>query len=380
MKTLHTVFSRVFSGALLLSALYLGVSAAHACTPPRSYFKNVSCTPTAGVFLAAKDDGSPVALLDRRGKETAKLFDYQAALGLQYREGLLPVLKAGKVGYINSRGRVVIRAQYDRMPTGNWARGARDGRIIVRRNGAFGVLDTTGKVVLNFDRSIQNITDFNNGIATVTKARETFQIDTNGRRINISPADTTTAPPQQVSSPVIPASTTTSISRSSIIATSPSSPALTATEPSIMDGRVAPTQIIPLMQNSTAPASTSIGRANNISQAANTPRFFPHNKDGKWGFIDSQGVVMILYVFDEVREYSEGLAAVRQGSRWGFIDYAGDLMIDFRFENSGIIASSNTPATPAKPLLFINGKAWIGNLANNTKMCINNKGEPTACE
>ncbi len=373
MKTLHTVFSRVFSGALLLSALYLSVCAAHACTPPRSYFKNVSCTPTAGVFLAAKDDGSPVALLDRRGKETTKLFDYQAALGLEYREGLLPVLKAGKVGYINSRGRVVIRAQYDRMPTGNWARGARDGRIIVRRNGAFGVLDTTGKVVINLDRSIQNITDFNNGIATVTKTRETFQIDTNGRRINISPTDTATTPPQPMPAPVIPASATTSISRSSIIATNPSSPAPTT------DGRIAPPQSTPeTMGNVTS--SRVISSTTGAGIADNTPRFFPHSRDGKWGFVDSQGVVMILYVFDEVREYSEGLAAVRQGNRWGFIDYAGDLVIDFRFENSGIIASSKTPATPAKPLLFMNGKAWIGNLANKTKMCINNKGEPTACE
>lgn len=38
----------------------------------------------------------------------------------------------------------------------------------------------------------------------------------------------------------------------------------------------------------------------------------------------------ILAALDEVRPFSEGLAAVRKGNQWGFIDTEGQLVIDFR--------------------------------------------------
>ena len=38
----------------------------------------------------------------------------------------------------------------------------------------------------------------------------------------------------------------------------------------------------------------------------------------------------VLSELDEVRPFSEGLAAVRKGNQWGFIDAEGQLVIDFR--------------------------------------------------
>jgi len=38
----------------------------------------------------------------------------------------------------------------------------------------------------------------------------------------------------------------------------------------------------------------------------------------------------IIAELDEVRPFSEGLAAVRKGNQWGFIDSEGKLVIDFR--------------------------------------------------
>ncbi|MDO4250740.1 MAG: WG repeat-containing protein, partial [Moraxella sp.] len=62
---------------------------AHACTLPKSYYKHVKCTTQSGVFLAVKDNGSPVALLDKKGNATANLFAYDAVLPNRFYAGLL---------------------------------------------------------------------------------------------------------------------------------------------------------------------------------------------------------------------------------------------------------------------------------------------------
>lgn len=323
------IFKAIQTATLLLA---ISGTAAHACTLPKSYYKNVSCTATAGVYLAAKDDGAPVALLDNKGRVIANLFAYQDALGAQMSSGLLPVVKNGKVGYINKTGKVVIGFHYDKLTQGGWARAAQDGRIVVRKNGAWGIIDTRGKVIVAFDRTISHISDFAHGTATISKGAHSYQIDRSGKRITtdqtVSHRDTPVATP--------------------------------------------PIQT----QTQTQPNQRTNHQPQMPQGAAG---FRPHTQDGKWGFVDARGVTMIVYAFDEVRPYSENMAAVRLGERWGFINAAGDLVIDFRFENSGISTVNATPSTPSEPLIFTHGKAWIGNLTDGTKMCINTRGDAVAC-
>jgi hypothetical protein len=52
---------------------------------------------------------------------------------------------------------------------------------------------------------------------------------------------------------------------------------------------------------------------------------------GKWGFINSGGQKIIKCQFDEVGEFSEGLAAVLIDSVWGFIDTTGKITIESNF-------------------------------------------------
>ena len=54
-------------------------------------------------------------------------------------------------------------------------------------------------------------------------------------------------------------------------------------------------------------------------------------KSGKEGFIDKTGKIVINPQFDEVRYFSEGLAAVRQDHLWGFIDKTGTIVIEPQF-------------------------------------------------
>ncbi|STY93307.1 WG repeat-containing protein [Moraxella bovis] len=303
----------------LVTALLLGslTPPAYACALPKSHYKNVNCTARSGVFLAVKDNGSPVALLNKKGNKTADLFAYDAVLGSELRSGLLPALKNGKVGYINDKGKTIIAFNYDRMNGNQWARGVRGERIIVKQNRGFGVLDTRGKVIVRPERAISHISDFSQGLATVTAGGSTYTIDKNGNRTQQAPDPSPT-------------------------------PELT-------------------------PAQSSL--PNPSTHLTLTPR----QQDGKWGFVDDKGVPMIIYAFDDVRAYSENLAGVRMGDNWGFIDKSGQLVIDFRFHKDGFILDSPKNPELPEPLMFKNGKAWIGNLNNGDKLCINSQGVNVAC-
>ena len=50
-----------------------------------------------------------------------------------------------------------------------------------------------------------------------------------------------------------------------------------------------------------------------------------------WGYIDKTGKVVIEPKFYGVQRFSEGLAAVRLDSKWGFIDKSGSLIIPDKF-------------------------------------------------
>ena len=62
--------------------------------------------------------------------------------------------------------------------------------------------------------------------------------------------------------------------------------------------------------------------------------------NGRWGFVDIMGNEVVPLIYNEVKSFSEGLAAVRMGlwfddeppSRWGFIDRTGLEVIPLIYE------------------------------------------------
>ena len=73
---------------------------------------------------------------------------------------------------------------------------------------------------------------------------------------------------------------------------------------------------------------------------SNTQRDFDYERPQitKWGFKDKSGKIAVPFIYDEVQDFSEGLAAVKMGehscAKWGYIDTAGNEVIPlkYRFE------------------------------------------------
>ena len=297
---------------------------AASCKIPKSYYKNVSCTASSGYFLAIKDFGAPVALINKQGKSVVDLSRYQKVDADKISGGLLPVLRNGRVGYVNMQGRETIPAMYDMLKESQgWARPVSEGRIVVKQNGHYGVIDTANKTIVPFAAAISDIDDYRGGMTRVRKNQAISWLDKNGK------------PTRDPNS------------------------------------------------NSKADSQTSTTNENvkEIQQSAPSSPFTtlqPRQQDGRWGFVDDNNVTMITYSFDEVRPFSEGLAGVRIDNEWGFVNLGGELVIPFRFDKSGVSVGDSYKDQPA--FVFTSGKAWIGNLKNGAKMCIDKEGSSVGCD
>ena len=68
---------------------------------------------------------------------------------------------------------------------------------------------------------------------------------------------------------------------------------------------------------------------------------FAVKKGGKWGYIDGYGKVIIPLEYEEVRNFSEGLAAVRKDGKWGYINPKNEIVIPIEFTNRGVGSFKN---------------------------------------
>lgn len=314
---------KLVASALLGVVFTMPTAQAAACKLPKSYYKHVSCTSNSAYFLAAKDYGAPVALIDKNGKRVVDLSRYQKADGNKIAGGLIPVSRNSRVGYVNMQGREVIPTIYDLLQgSQDWARPVADGRIVVKKGGNYGVIDTSNQVIVPFSSTFSEIANYRNGVTQVRKNQTVSWLDKNGK--------TTTDPNAKADN------------NDTMMANNTDMP---------------PMQAPPLTPFTTLQAS---------------------QQDGKWGFVDEQGVIMITYSFNEVRAFSEGLAGVRVDNKWGFINLGGELVIPFRFDNTGISDNDNYKGSPA--FVFKDDKAWIGSLQNGDKICIDKEGANVSCD
>ncbi len=344
---------------VLLTTTFMTNAYSARCKIPKSYYKHVSCTSDKRYFLAKADSGQAVALINRAGKESADLMVYQKVLAHKMGNGLLPVMKRGKVGYINGNGHLIIPFMYDKLNGSSWARGFRNGRAVVKKNGRLGVIDTNNRVIVPFSSRIQGINDFSAGKATMRKNGKRITIDVNGREIWQEP--TQKIRPKGATRPKRAKQGLSQRTNNEVVLSKER-----------LNELLRDYKDTPEMSAMQAPQSAMYQPPINNTDM----QLFPKQSDGKWGFIDDKNVTMITYSFDEVKPFSEGLAGVRINDKWGFIDKAGDLIVDFNYTDTGVIKD---PTNRTKPFVFYQGTAWVGNLRDGTKLCIDNTGKNKPC-
>lgn len=61
---------------------------------------------------------------------------------------------------------------------------------------------------------------------------------------------------------------------------------------------------------------------------------------GKWGFLDRNGNIVIEPTYDGAKSFSNGLAAVLDGTAWGFINSQGRWVIPAQFDDGGYFTAN----------------------------------------
>lgn len=56
--------------------------------------------------------------------------------------------------------------------------------------------------------------------------------------------------------------------------------------------------------------------------------------NGKWGYIDDAGRILIAPRFDAAMDFFEDLTAVRVGDQWGYIDVGGRMILPPRYDEA----------------------------------------------
>lgn len=93
-----------------------------------------------GLAKVTSATSDTVRYVDKAGKTELTLTGFTWAGS--FSEGLAPVVKDGKYGYVDKDGRVVIAPTYDT------ASDFTDGKAVVQLNDKYGVVDTEGRSVI----------------------------------------------------------------------------------------------------------------------------------------------------------------------------------------------------------------------------------------
>src|SRR5690242_17555808 len=68
-----------------------------------------------------------------------------------------------------------------------------------------------------------------------------------------------------------------------------------------------------------------------LIKASGPSALYPVHANGKYGYMDRSGKLVIQPQFDKAEEFSEGLAPVQAGNRWGYTDKSGKFAIPVQF-------------------------------------------------
>lgn len=75
--------------------------------------------------------------------------------------------------------------------------------------------------------------------------------------------------------------------------------------------------------------------------------------EGKWGFVDKEGSLVIPYQYDDAKSFGQHLAAVKIGDLWGYISVSGAVVIEPQFEDAKTFSNNSAPVKQDDLWMFI---------------------------
>lgn len=234
-------------------------------------------------------------------------------------EILYPVLISGQWGYINVTGQLKIEPQF--QIAGDFS----EGFAPVRYNWRWAYTDATGELSIDGNGIFQQARPFSQGIGAVQIDGRIGFIDTEGNFL-INPA--------------YRAAGTFNNKRCFVRS-------LDYRRYHYIDEK-----------GNELPMPAGIDSFNEISEGDFSNERALIRFDGKYGFIDTEGNLVIQNIYTEARPFSENLAAVQIAERWGFVDKNGEIAISPQFIWVGSFNNGLAPARINSNLYgFINKKA-----------------------
>lgn len=245
-------------------------------------------------ILVAKD--SLYGYIDNKGRVLIKPQYKDADL---FSEGLAFVSNGEKYGYINLKGDTVIGFQFDENTWGNFSKGYADITI----NSRSGYIDRKGEVVipLNFEicypfrSKIAVVMDTAHELRLVTKSGKILEYnDENIRNRQLLP---------------------------------PRYPYPGSIESDNGQGRV------------NKNGDTVVPPIYKVTGNLTNGMYIVQNKHDKWGAYNKRGNLIVEPTFDYVSHFSEGLSSFKLNDKWGYINKKGSIVIKPQFDKAGSFES-----------------------------------------
>ncbi len=263
----------------------------------------------------------PMGTVAASGIETliAPTFEFDNVLSFSG-DGFANVVKDGKWGVVNADGKLVLETVYEYTP-GEVYEGFFNGLTVVMQNGKYGFVNEEGNIVIPL--AYDYCSNFKNGFADVRKDGKYGVIDTNG---------TVLVPIEYQSLSLLPTSLAIAAKdvKCGVID-------MTGNEvvPFIYDNISALpfdsnyyNHLFAIWQNGKAALADIDG--NPLTDFVyehidffSEERALVRKEDGKWGYIDKNGVEIIPAVYEKASQFYHGLASVTEDGVDSFIDTTG---------------------------------------------------------
>jgi hypothetical protein len=227
---------------------------------------------------------------------------------------LFPIVKGLKFGYINNKGQVVVKPQFD------FADSFYDGMGRVEKDGKFGFINSVAKIVVFPQYNM--VSPFSDGLASVKIPDGTCTLCGEWAFINKDGQVVIRMGPITGKSPYIG---DFSEGFASFMIEEKNGDIYTIT----------PYGFIDKSGNIAIPAKFGIVGDFHEGLASFAKDFMRYSG---YGFINTKGEIVIETCFSSVGQFKDGLACVKFQGKWGFIDNTGKFVIEPQFEDESLFS------------------------------------------